>query len=137
MTSSSVPADEPEHTDLDMLRHGLLMRAERGEITKQQAEAVAAAHGLEAFERRPELPRFDPNLKSHWSIVMAVAWIARRDFGLVREQDPEFCSECFHWVDHVREVHLQPGGEPVERTVYSLETRSPPTVSRLTLQAEF
>ena len=65
---------------------------------KRKAEAAAAAHGLEPFERKPELPRFDPKFKSHWSIVMAVAWIARRDFELVREQDAEFCSECFHWI---------------------------------------
>jgi hypothetical protein len=130
-------ADELHDIEPDLLRERLLALAEHGEITGKQAEEIAAAHGLEPFATKPELPRFDPKLKSHWSILMVVAWIAWRDFDLVREQDPEFCSECFHWVDHVREVHLQPGGEPVERTVYSLETRSPPTVSRLTLQAEF
>ena len=93
-------ADEPDDTEPDLLRDRLLMQAERGEITGEQAEEAAAAHGLEPFERKPELPRFDPKLKSHWSIVMAVAWIAWRDFGLVREQDPEFCSACFHWIYH-------------------------------------
>ena len=73
-------ADEPDDTEPDLLRERLLMLAEHGEITGKQAEATAAAHGLEPFERKPELPRFDPKLKSHWSIMMAVAWIAWRDF---------------------------------------------------------
>src|SRR3954464_3025157 len=91
-------ADESDNTEPDLLRDGLLMQAERGEITAKQAEEVAATHGLEPFERKPDFPRFDPKLKSHWSMVMAVAWIAWRDFDLVREQDPEFRSACFHWI---------------------------------------
>jgi hypothetical protein len=90
-------ADQSDDTDPDVRRDRLLTQAERGVITKEQAEA-AATQGLGPFERRPELPRFDPKLKSHWSIVMAVAWIAWRDFGLVSEQDPQFCSACFHWI---------------------------------------
>ena len=74
-------ADEPDDIEPDLLRERLLMLAGHGEITGKQAEATAAAHGLEPFERKPELPRFDPTLKAHWSIVMAVAWIAWRDFG--------------------------------------------------------
>jgi hypothetical protein len=109
------------------------MQAERGEITKKQAEAEAAAHGLEPFERAPELPHFDPKLKSHWSIVMAVAWIARRDFELVREQDPEFCSKCIHWIYRKWMERAHKEAEPVERTGYFLEARLPPTVSRLAL----
>jgi hypothetical protein len=153
-------ADEPDDIEPDLLRERLLMLAEHGEITGKQAEATAAAHGLEPFERKPELPRFDPKLKSHWSIVMAVAWIAWRDFGLVREQDPEFCSECFHWIyrnQHDGDFFPQLGdvfarhrfepftfcvtnkdppdktAEPVKRKGYFLETRLAPTVSRLAL----
>ncbi len=105
-------ADEPDDTEPDLLRDRLLMQAERGEITGKQAEEAAAAHGLEPFERKPELPRFDPKLKSHWSIVMAVAWIAWRDFGLVREQDPEFCSAYFHWVGRERKYARRMMGNP-------------------------
>ena len=126
-------ADEPDDTKPDLLRDRLFMQAERGEITGVQAEEAAAAHGLEPFERKPELSRFDPKLKSHWSIVMAVAWIARRDFELVREQDPKFCSECFHWIGRERKVRPQKGGEPVKRMEYFLEARPAPTVSRLAL----
>ena len=76
-------ADEPDDIEPDLLRERLLMLAEHGEITGKQAEAAAAAHGLEPFERKPELPCFDPKLKSHWSVMMVVAWIAWRDFELV------------------------------------------------------
>ena len=116
-------ADEPDDIEPDLLRERLLMLAEHGEITGKQAEAAAAAHGLEPFERKPELPCFDPKLKSHWSVMMVVAWIAWRDFELVRKQDPEFCSACFHWVGRVRKVRPQNDGEPVMRMVYSLEAR--------------
>ena len=130
-------ADEPDDIEPDLLRERLLMLAEHGEITGKQAEATAAAHGLEPFERKPELPRFDPKLKSHWSIMMVVAWIAWRDFELVRKQDPEFCSACFRWVGRERKVRPQNDGEPVKRMVYSLEARRAPTVGRLALLDEF
>jgi hypothetical protein len=67
---------------------------------------------------------------------MAVAWIARRDFELVREQDPEFCSECLHWIGLERNEHPQKDAEPVKRMGYFLETRRPPTVGRLALLDE-
>lgn len=129
-------ADEPDDIELDLLRERLLVLAEHGEITGKQAEAIAAAHGLEPFAGKPELPRFDPKLKSHWSILMVVAWIAWRNFELVREQDPEFCAACFHWVGRARKVRLQSDSEPVQRTVYSLEARRSLTVSRLALRDE-
>ena len=69
-------ADEFDDIEPDLLRERLLMLAELGDITGKQAEAAAIAHGLEPFERKPELLRFDPKLKSHWSIMMVVAWIA-------------------------------------------------------------
>ena len=124
-------ADDPDDIEPDLLRERLLMLAGHGEITGKQAEATAAAHGLEPFERKPELPRFDPKLRSHWSIMMVVAWIAWRDFELVRKQDPDFCSACFHWVGRVRKVRPQNDGEPVTRMIYSLEARRQPTVGRL------
>ena len=47
-------ADEPDDIEPDLLRDRLLMQAERGEITGEQAEEAAATHGLEPFERKPE-----------------------------------------------------------------------------------
>ena len=122
-------AEELDDTDPDVLRDRLLEQAGRGEITKEQAEAAAASQGLGSFERKPELPRFDPKLKSHWSIVMAVAWIAWRDFGLVREQVPEFCSACFHWIYRKWTDRSDETADPVERAGYFLETRPAPSVS--------
>ena len=129
-------ADEPDDIEPDLLRERLLMQAERGEITGKQAEAAAATHGLEPFERKPELPRFDPKLKSHWSIMMVVAWIAWRDFELVRKQDPEFCSACFHWVYRKWKESPDKTAEAVKRGGYFLETRLAPTVGRLALLDE-
>jgi hypothetical protein len=125
--------DEPDDIDLDLLRERLFKQAERGEITGKQAEEAAAAHGLKPFEGTPEPPRFDPRLKSHWSIGMAVAWIAWRDFNLVREQDPEFCLECFHWRYREWKERVHKAAKPVKRAGYFLEARRPPTVRRLAL----
>jgi hypothetical protein len=126
-------ADQPDDTDPEVLRDRLLMQAERGEITKEQVEAAAAAHGLDPLERTLDLPHFDPKLKSYWSIPMSVAWIAWRDFGLVGEQDPEFCSACFHWIYRKWTDRSDETAEPVARAGYFLETRLAPTVSRLAL----
>jgi hypothetical protein len=136
-------ADELDDIGLDLrgnrpvnrriMHNTLLVQAERGEITKEQVEEVAAAHGLDPFEQRPKLPRFDPKLQPRWSIVKAVAWIARRDFELVREQDREFCSEWVHWIVRKVEEHPEQDAEPVKRMGLFLESRSVPTVSRLAL----
>ena len=136
--------DPAEDTDLDLLRDRLLMQALRGEITKEQAEATAAARGFAPFETRPELPQFDPKRRSHWSIVMAVAWIAWRDFELVREQDPEFCSKSIRWSRCTwREPPIDgsdpsagrsPGTDrPDRRDGWVLEEPPQPTIDRLVL----
>jgi hypothetical protein len=62
-----------------------------------------------------------------------MAWIAWRDFELVREQDPEFCSECFHWIGRELKERPQKDVEPVKRMGYFLEARLAPKVSRLAL----
>jgi hypothetical protein len=113
-------------TDLSLCDR-LLMQAERGEITPAQAEATAAAHGLKPFARKPELSRFDPKQKPYWLIVMAVAWIAWRDFELVMEQDLEFCSKTTEW----RYRQWYDREHQAMRSGWLLEPRSPPTVGRL------
>jgi hypothetical protein len=130
-------ADEFDDIEPDLLRERLLMLAELGDITGKQAEAAAIAHGLEPFERKPELLRFDPKLKSHWSIMMVVAWIAWRDFELVRKQDPGFCAECFHWkYREWKDFPDKKHAEALKCGGYFLEARPPPTVRGLTLLDE-
>jgi hypothetical protein len=129
-------ADEPYDIEPDLLRERLLMLAEFGEITGKQADTTAAAHGLEPFERKPEYPRIDPKLKTHWSIMMVVAWIAWRDFELVRKQDPEFCSACFHWKYRKWKDSSDKPAEAIKPGGYFLETRPAPTVRHLTLKDE-
>jgi len=126
-------ADEPDDIEPDCYGKRPTLLAEHGEITGMQAEATAAAHGLEPLEGSLNSLASIPKSSRHWSIMMVVAWIAWRDFELVREQDPEFCSACFHWVGRVRKVRPQDDREPVTRMVYSLEARRAPTVGRLAL----
>jgi hypothetical protein len=98
-----------ERTDYKPSRRDeLIALARYGKITPEEVEAIAAAKGLPPFEKRPELPAFDPMAEPRWSIVMAVAWIAWRDVALVRENGPEFRSESTCWV-------LREWNEPVEQ----------------------
>jgi hypothetical protein len=80
------------------LRDKILSKARYGEITPQQAEAEAAANGLPPLEQKPPLPAFDPLNESHWSLVMAIAWIVWRDIDAVRDQNAEFRKRCTRWV---------------------------------------
>lgn len=115
------------------LRDTLITQAQYGEITRAQAEAEAAANGLEPFERTPDLPQFDPKLESRWSIVMALAWIAWRDFELVREQIPEFRAKCTHWIFREWNEPVNNGTKFARRKGWFLETRCRPTTFLLTL----
>jgi hypothetical protein len=111
----------------------LITQARYGEITPKQAEAEAAANGLEPFERTPDLPQFDPKLESRWSIVMALAWIAWRDFESVRNQIPEFRAEATYWIFREWNEPVNNGTEFARRKGWFLETWSRPTTFLLTL----
>ena len=115
------------------LRDRLITQARYGEITPQQAEAEAAANGLDPFERTPHLPQFDPRLESRWSIVMALAWIAWRDFESVRAQVPEFRATCTYWIFREWNEPLNNGTEFALRKGWFLETWCRPTTFLLTL----
>jgi hypothetical protein len=117
------------------LRDKLITQARYGEITPQEAEAEAAANGLEAFGRKPELPQFDPRLESRWPIVMALAWIAWRDFELVREQSSEFRSECTYWIFREWNEPANNGTEFVLRKGWFLETWPRPSTFLLSMLA--
>jgi hypothetical protein len=116
------------------LRDRLITRAQYGEITPAQAEAEAAANGLAAFERTPDLPQFDPRLESRWSIVMALAWIAWRDFESVREQVPEFRAESTYWIFREWNEPVNNGTEFALRKGWFLETWCRPTTFLLTMR---
>jgi hypothetical protein len=112
-------------------RDELITLARYGKITPEEAEAEAAARGEEPFARQPQLPAFDPMAESRWTIVMAVAWIAWRDFRLVRENCPGFSAEATHWV--FRHWNEAAGTEFRPQKGWWLETWSEATTVRLAL----
>jgi hypothetical protein len=60
-------------------RAELLRKVALGQITPPAAEAEASAAGLPAFQVFPEDTRLDPLKESHWTLLMAVAWIMSRN----------------------------------------------------------
>ncbi len=115
------------------LRNELISKARYGEITPQEAEAEARAAGLEPFERQPELPAFDPLRESRWTIVMAIAWIAWRDIGRVRENCPGFRSECIHWIFREWNQPVENGTAFAPRAGWFPETWHEATTARLSI----
>ena len=114
-------------------RDELITLARYGEVTPEEAEAEARANGQESFERQPELPAFDPMRESRWSMVMAVAWIAWRDIGRVRENCPGFRSECSHWIFREWNEPVENGSAFAPRAGWFLETWHEATTVRLSM----
>ena len=79
---------------LEALRDELITKAGQSEISAEQAEAEAKAAGLPPLASEPHPSKYDPMAQTRWSLLQAVAWIAWRDLGLVREQNSEFRSRC-------------------------------------------
>lgn len=78
-------------------RDELITRVQHGELTPSQAEAEAAAAGFGPLAQEPEPGAFDPMNKSRWTFVMALAWIAWRNIGRVRENCSDFCANRTIW----------------------------------------
>jgi hypothetical protein len=71
--------------------------------------------------------------ESRWTIVMAVAWIAWRNLQLVRENCPEFRSECTHWIFRDWNEAVDGGTTFARREGWWLETWSQATTARLSM----
>ncbi len=115
----------------DRLRNKILTEACYGRINPKQAEARAAAAGLERFEQSPGFSAFDPMKQSRWPTVMAVAWIAWRDRRLVMEQGAEFRSRSTHWIFRKWNEPIKSGQRVARREGWFLETLHEATVARL------
>ncbi len=89
--------------------------------------------GLEPFARRPDPATFDPDRETHWTLSMAVAWIAYRSSDAVREAWDKYCTECWHWM--WRRWRVGPGGEIHEG--WLLEQWLRPTLAKLALSEAF
>lgn len=66
-------------------REKLFERAKYGEISGEEADAEAVRLGLSRFSSEPGPDEFRPEDLTHWTLPMALAWIAYMDLKEVRE----------------------------------------------------
>jgi hypothetical protein len=121
-------------TPLISSREDILTLARGGLLTPKEAEAEAAARGWGRFAVEPPLPAFDPMNVSRWSLAMSLAWIAWRDIELVRDMQPEFRSQCTHWVFQESRVPVEAteeGARFQEFRGWVVEQKRPATISLL------
>jgi hypothetical protein len=83
--------------DLFELRNQLIGKVERGELTPEAAELEAARLGPQALQYRPDPEKFNPLKEPHWTLPMAVAWIASRSLADVREWWDKYRALCWDW----------------------------------------
>jgi hypothetical protein len=86
-----------EFEEKQRIRDRLIERAKYGEISGEEADRQAVKSGLDSFTKRPDPAIFDPEREIYWTLTMAVAWIACRTGGAVRESCAKYCAECWHW----------------------------------------
>lgn len=68
-----------------------------GRTDPVQAEAKAAEQGLSPLNPPLDPSRYDPMAEHHWTLAMAVAWIAWRDLDRVREVLPSWRRDHLDW----------------------------------------
>src|SRR5215468_8028562 len=135
-TQTEMSSNEFSRQDFDLplgliARMSLIDRANKGQISNEEAEAQANAAGLGSLATAPDYSKFDPMAQSRWTFVMAIAWIASRDMKLVAEQQEDLRKDWTHWV--FRDLSLPTGGKKLfeRREGWFLENCGPATVSRL------
>ena len=113
------------------LKDGLFERAKVGEITGELADAEAIRLGLGSLSHQPGPDEFRPEAELHWTLPMAVAWIAYLDLDEVREWSAPYRAACLDW-------HWQRWRRGFDGPIYEgwhLEQRSKPTLSLLGISA--
>jgi hypothetical protein len=81
------------------LRDELFRRASIGELTGDQADVEAVRLGLGSLSRRPGPEEFRPEIETHWTLSMAVAWITYLDLDEVREWSAALSGGVFSTSD--------------------------------------
>lgn len=109
------------------LRDNLFDRAKYGEITGDEADAEAERLGLGRLSHIPGPDEFRPEAETHWTIVMAVAWISYLDLDEVREWSAPFQEACTHWTWQ----RWRLGFDGPVHEGWHLERRSRPTLALL------
>lgn len=98
-----------------------------GKIEPAEAEAEALRLSLDPLRSVPDLADFDPIQQAHWTLPMAVAWIAYRSTDAVREWWPAYREQCWDW--WFRKWRIGFDGDVHEG--WLLEQRPPATLSLL------
>lgn len=118
---------------MEKTRDDLIESAKYGLITPQEAEAEAKRLNLAPLAFVPDPAKYDPLGEEWWTLVMTVAWIARRDVQLVREAHDPYRLECIDW--HFREWRLGFDG-PIYKG-YLLESRRRTNLIWLTVSLSY
>ena len=101
-------------------RDALFEKLSFGELTPAEAETEAARLGLAPLAPILDDDSFDPAGEAHWTLPMAVAWIAYRNPSAVRIRWETYRKECWTW--HFREWGV---GEGETHKGWFLEHRHP------------
>jgi hypothetical protein len=102
-------------------RQSILERYERGEITREQADAEACRCDFASMETRPDPSKFDPLAEPNWTIPMALAWIIHGDVAPVRELMENYRLGCKLW-RHIDKYSINNG---VREPHFELRTPEP------------
>ena len=118
---------EPNTRDL------LIHRVRIGEITPDEAEAAADRDGFGPLATKPDRIDFDPAQMPYWSLPMALAWIAWRSAGEVREHCADYRENCLRWFPGSWNVPTNDGKEFERIDGYELRPLRRSTAVRLSL----
>lgn len=80
-------------------RDELLELVRRGEVTREAAEGEARQHGIHLLSR-PDPENFNPLKQRNWTLAMALAWIAWRRIGKVRDFSNDYRTATEYWAEH-------------------------------------
>jgi len=115
------------------LKDDLFERAKVGEITGEEADAEAIRLGLGSLSHRPGPDEFRPEDETHWTLPMAVAWIAYLDLNDVREWSAPYREACTYWLWR----KWQLGFDGAVHEGWFLEQFSKPTFALLGIASAF
>lgn len=129
-------AQEPHRSKLlsrSALREALIGLVMDGVMTSKEAEKFKESWGLAPLSEYPDPTTFDPLRLPTWTFAMAVAWIAWRDIGRVRETRDDYREHCWEWVDLDRVVAVRGGEESYKINGEELRPLKPVSATSLGL----
>jgi hypothetical protein len=114
---------------IQALRTHLIGLAQDGFLSSGEIEQLASKWGLLPIASRPPEGSYDPMSVSHWTLAMAVSWIAWRDISCVREAMDAYRSDCWEWTSFHRQ--FLDGDHPYEISGEELVVVAPLSLSHL------